>query len=92
MANMSITIREIVVSAMAIAIGLPNSGRLRDKGGATRIELVGVPTRAMVNESVVVPCVVSICGGVKVQLSQLGSAAPVSPSAQKNVTVPERLA
>jgi hypothetical protein len=92
MANMSIAIRERVARVRLHVIGLSKAGRLRDEDGERRMELVGVPTRVMVNESVVVPCVVSICGGVKVQLSQLGSAAPVSPSAQKNVTVPERLA
>jgi hypothetical protein len=66
-----------------------SAGRLGDCGAEMKAA-VGVPVREIVKASVAV-CAELICLGLKAQVSQDGSAAPVSPFIQKNETVPVKL-
>jgi hypothetical protein len=89
MANKSIVIRERMARAMLHAIDLPNTGRLCAEGAEMNIPLVGVPTRLIVNVSVL-PWVGLRVGGVKSQVSQLGSAVLVSAFWQEKVIGAEK--
>ena len=84
MANMSIAIRERVARAIVNAIELPNAGRLCDGGAEINIPLVGVACRVIVRVSVL-PCAGLRVVGLKLQASQLGSAAFLSASRQEKV-------
>jgi len=84
MANKSIVIRERVTRVILHAIDLPNTGRLCAEGAEINIPLVGVPCRVMVNVSVL-PTAGLRVGGLKLQASQLGSAAFLSASRQEKV-------
>jgi hypothetical protein len=84
MANMTIAIRERVARAIVNAIELPNAGRLCDGGAEINVPLVGVACRVIVRVSVL-PCAGLRVVGLKLQASQVGSAAFLSASRQEKV-------
>jgi hypothetical protein len=84
MANMSIVIRARVARVILHAIELPYAGRLCAEGAEMNIPLVGVPCRVIVRVSVLPTAGLRVVG-LKLQASQLGSAAFLSASRQEKV-------
>lgn len=82
-------IRQSAANARLQATGLPYPGRTCEEGAERNMLLVGVPTREIVRVSVVLWEGSSGCG-LKLQLSQLGSAAFVSAFRQEKVIGPEK--
>jgi len=89
MTNMNMAIREIVARAMVNAIELPYAVRLCEGGAEINIPLVGVPCRVIVSVSVLL-CAGLRVAGLKLQASQLGSAAWVSAFRQEKVIGAEK--